>query len=114
MKQDSKRLVELWRQVLVCHIRSYTDEGHELTRFGVCWGMAGMCSRHQDNDPNCPTCQLKPEDVLPDYEKKLAEAEAAGRVICPECDYEFYLTTHDCPLCGETLSEEFLLGVGVG
>ena len=70
--------------------------------------MAGICSRHQGNDPDCAACQAEPRDLFPDWDEKLAEAEAAGRIHCPECGYEFYLTTRDCPLCGEGLPE----GVG--
>ena len=38
--------------------------------------------------------------TFPDWDKKAAEAEAAGLTTC-KCGFEYYLTTDICPLCGE-------------
>ena len=58
-----------------------------------------ICSAHQTPDPNCRLCQIKAEDVLPNYAEK--KAKAAGKHTC-KCGfvYYYYKTTDRCPLCG--------------
>ncbi len=62
-------------------------------------GINGSCSVHQTPQPDCRRCQLHPRDLFPDWDKKVAEAKAAGSMHCPECDFEFYLTSSFCPMC---------------
>ncbi|KKL72493.1 hypothetical protein LCGC14_2084390 [marine sediment metagenome] len=62
--------------------------------------MASICSKHQEADPDCDICKADIRDLLPNYDRKSAEAKAAGSIRCSKCDFEYYLTTHDCPLCG--------------
>jgi len=62
--------------------------------------MAGICSRHRDYDANCKLCNTLPQNILPDYNKKVAEAEAAGTHSCAKCGYLYYLTVDSCPNCG--------------
>ena len=64
--------------------------------------MSGICSAHQDNDPNCATCQATMKDLFPDWDKKVAEAIKAGRFQCI-CNFVYYLTTASCPLCSRVL-----------
>lgn len=61
--------------------------------------MSGICSRHQENEPTCSACQAHPSDLLPDYDRKVAEAEAVGLVTCHHCEFRYYLTTWHCPKC---------------
>lgn len=37
--------------------------------------------------------------MLPDYDRKLAEAEAAGEHTCEGCGFVFYKTVMNCPRC---------------
>ena len=70
-----------------------------------------MCSKHRGYKENCKLCNTHPRDAMrddgtkmfPGWDEKVAEAEAAGLVTCedPECEFEFYLTTDSCPLCGK-------------
>ena len=61
--------------------------------------MAGVCSRHMDTcDPDCPACNTTIRELLPDYDKKHAEALAAGQHTCI-CGFTYYFTTNLCPLC---------------
>jgi len=59
-----------------------------------------ICSRHQKYQADCKLCNANPRDLFPDWDKKVAEAEAAGLYTCV-CGYEYYLTTDSCPFCGE-------------
>jgi hypothetical protein len=61
--------------------------------------MTGICSKHQTPASDCVLCNTDIRDVLPDYDKKIAEAEAAGRHTCV-CGFEYFLTTDACPRCG--------------
>lgn len=65
--------------------------------------MAGICSRHVDAEPGCELCAIDIRDVLPDYDKKLAEAKAAGEHKC-ECGFTYFKTTDTCPLCSRARS----------
>lgn len=74
--------------------------------------MAGICSAHQGFDPDCRLCGLEGRDILPDYDAKMAEAEAAGRTTCA-CGYVHYRTISLCPLCGTpTPTHERLVPAG--
>jgi hypothetical protein len=70
-----------------------------------------ICSAHQKPDPNCRLCQLHPRDLFPDWDKKVAEAEAAGTIKCRKCGFEFYLTTDICPKCCASAKPEVLMQV---
>lgn len=59
-----------------------------------------MCSRHQTYVEDCDLCQPHPRDLFPDWDKKVAEAKAAGEIACTKCDFKYYRTTDSCPLCG--------------
>jgi hypothetical protein len=59
----------------------------------------GVCSRHKFRDPDCKACSTEPEDIFPDWEEKLAEAEAAGEVTCTACRFIYYAVVDRCPLC---------------
>ena len=61
--------------------------------------MASICSRHFEYDSECRLCHIDVRDVLPDYERKLAEAEAAGTEECVGCGFAYYRTIDSCPLC---------------
>lgn len=61
--------------------------------------MANICSRHQRYEKDCKLCNSDVRDLFPDWNDKVAEAEAAGSVTC-ECGFEYYLTVNDCPMCG--------------
>lgn len=37
--------------------------------------------------------------MFPDWERKVAEAEAAGTETCSACGFTYYRTTTCCPLC---------------
>jgi len=63
--------------------------------------MSGLCSIHGGRTvATCRACNADPRKVLPDWDKKCAEAEAAGTHRCTGCGFVFYLTTNDCPKCG--------------
>lgn len=62
--------------------------------------MAGICSRHQKRQPDCRLCNTHPRDVFPDWDKKVAEAKAAGEHTCV-CGFKYYKTIDFCPLCGK-------------
>lgn len=61
--------------------------------------MTMMCSRHQEAREGCVACHTHPRDVLPDYDAKVAEAEAAGTTMCELCGMVYYRTASICPLC---------------
>jgi len=67
--------------------------------------MAGLCSRHHPNlgvVEGCDLCHASPADLFPDWEERLAEAKAAGLHTCERCSfeyYQYYFTSHICPLC---------------
>jgi hypothetical protein len=66
--------------------------------------MAGICSAHGGEEAveGCAACHATPRDLFPnDWDRMVAEAEAAGLAVC-ECGFEFYLTTTVCPRCGST------------
>lgn len=63
--------------------------------------MSGICSRHYWHDPNCNMCTADIRDVLPDYDRKVHEAELAGIVTCGACSFKFYRTVDSCPKCCE-------------
>ncbi len=63
-----------------------------------------ICSIHHEYNKDCKLCNTHPRDVFPDWDKKVAEAEAAGKTTC-KCGFEYYLTTDSCPLCGERLKQ---------
>lgn len=65
-----------------------------------------ICSAHRRKDPNCEMCKLDIREVFPDYEKKHAEAIAAGLHKCTNCNFEYYKTTDMCPLCSHLRKEE--------
>lgn len=58
-----------------------------------------ICSHPYRKD--CPGCQITAEDLMEDpvWAEKVAEAEAAGRCKCHNCDFEYFKTTDTCPLC---------------
>lgn len=58
-----------------------------------------ICSRHQVPDPDCELCNTNIRDASPDYDEKLAEAEAAGIHTCEKCDFVYYKTVDSCPKC---------------
>lgn len=62
--------------------------------------MAKICSMHQRFDPSCKLCNTDVRDLLPDYDRKMAEAKAAGTHVCEECEFHYYKTVDLCPLCG--------------
>lgn len=64
--------------------------------------MSGICSRHQDHDPNCPLCCADIRDVIPDYDEKAVEAAATGSHTC-ECGFEFFKVVSFCPRCSRNL-----------
>jgi len=64
--------------------------------------VSGICSRHRDHDPGCPMCCADIRDVFPDYDEKVAEAEAAGLHLCA-CGFEHYRTVSFCPRCSRNL-----------
>ena len=66
--------------------------------------MSGICSRHKKHNPNCNLCNAIPQDILPDYNKKVADAEAAGTHMCTKCSYVFYLTVNYCPQCNKKIT----------
>jgi rubrerythrin len=61
--------------------------------------MAGICSKHQHFEPGCRLCAIDIRDALPGYEKKLAEAKAAGEHTCEECGFVYFKTIDVCPMC---------------
>ena len=61
--------------------------------------MAGICGRHRERVETCRLCNLTPSDILPDWDKKVAEAEAAGLHNCEHCGFTYYLTCNMCPKC---------------
>lgn len=67
--------------------------------------MSGICSKHRHHEPGCRLCGLEPRDVLPDYDRKCAEAKAAGEYQCANCEFVYYRTTDLCPLCGARREE---------
>lgn len=64
--------------------------------------MSGICSAHQHYEPSCELCNTDVREVLPDYDRKKAEAEAAGEHDC-ECGFTYYKTTSFCPKCSRNL-----------
>jgi len=64
--------------------------------------MTSICSQHQHIDPDCAACNADIRDLLPDYDKKHAEALAAGLHDC-ECGFQYYKTVSFCPLCSRNL-----------
>jgi len=69
--------------------------------------VSGLCGRHPgpDPEPGCRLCNASPTDIFPDWERKVAEAIAAGRHRCRGCSFTFYLTTDACPKCGRPAAE---------
>lgn len=67
--------------------------------------MSGICSRHRHHESGCRLCNTEARDILPDFDRKLAEAEAAGRQKCPGCGFVYYRTVEACPLCGRPRPE---------
>jgi len=66
--------------------------------------MSGICSAHRSTTPapgcaGCAACAVEPADVFPDWERKCAEAEAAGEHVCTGCKFKFYRTVRACPAC---------------
>jgi len=59
-----------------------------------------ICSQHREPDAACSLCQADIRDLLPDFDRKVAEAEAAGQQTCAACGFVYYRTTWECPLCG--------------
>jgi hypothetical protein len=60
--------------------------------------MAGLCSAHRDKVPGCAACEATIYDLLPNYDRLIAEAEVAGRHTC-ECGFVYFKTTYMCPKC---------------
>lgn len=60
--------------------------------------MSGICSVHRHTEPGCPACHAHPRDLFPDFDERLAEAEAAGEHKC-ECGFTYYRTVDSCPAC---------------
>jgi hypothetical protein len=64
--------------------------------------VAGVCSKHQRNDPDCDLCQTTVQELLgitdEQYAYMRAEAEDAGLYTC-DCGFEYYKTVDACPLC---------------
>jgi hypothetical protein len=50
--------------------------------------------------PGCAACGATPHDLFPDWDEKVAKAEAAGTYRCDNCAFVFYKTTAHCPSCG--------------
>ena len=61
--------------------------------------MSGLCSRHKHHEPGCRLCNTSPTDIFPNWEQKVAEAEAAGKHRCMGCGFVYYLTVNACPKC---------------
>lgn len=72
--------------------------------------MAGICSFHRGFDPNCDLCKTDPRHIFPDWDAKLAAAQAAGQVKCA-CGFDFFRTTHECPKCGRAADTTMILAV---
>jgi len=64
--------------------------------------VSGICSQHQGYEPSCDLCNTDIREFLPDYDKKHAEAEAAGLHKC-DCGFEHYRTISFCPMCSRNL-----------
>lgn len=69
--------------------------------------MANMCSAHHPSlgpVEGCDLCHTHPRDVFPDWDKKLAEAEARGNATCEHCGFVRYRGPDSlldcCPKCG--------------
>ncbi len=58
-----------------------------------------ICSKHQKYDKDCKLCNTDIRELLPDFDKKLAEAKAAGEHTCEKCGFVYYLTVDYCPSC---------------
>ena len=41
-----------------------------------------VCSIHQTPVADCPGCQASPQDIFPDWDEKVREAEEAGTTDC--------------------------------
>ena len=65
------------------------------------YGMVSICSAHRTRDMECPRCWVNIYNMFPDYDQKVAEAEAAGKYMCCKCNFVYYKTTDICPSCGE-------------
>lgn len=64
--------------------------------------MAGICSAHWGSSvKGCVACNSSPRDLFPDWDEKLAEAEAAGTHKCTGCGFVFYRTVDVCPKCDQ-------------
>ena len=64
-----------------------------------------LCSHHLEPVPGCRLCHAHPRDIFPDWDAKVAEAEAAGVTTCARCGFEYYRTTQHCPKCGAPRKE---------
>jgi hypothetical protein len=69
--------------------------------------MAGVCSAHFGDVPvaGCGPCHTTPGDLFPNWDEKVAEAEAKGEHTCAKCQFVFYLTVDTCPLCEHKIGE---------
>ncbi len=74
--------------------------------------MAGICSKHHPDigivegiNDKCKLCHVTPHDLFPDWDQKVAEAEAAGEVKCFVCGFKYFATTNNCPLCYLPISQ---------
>jgi hypothetical protein len=73
--------------------------------------MAGICSEHQKPHPACKLCHTHPRELFPNWDEKVAEAEAAGTTKCAKCGFEFFLTVDMCPKCAMAARPEVLMSV---
>jgi hypothetical protein len=64
-----------------------------------------MCSAHRQPMPGCVACHTQPREVFPDWDRKLAEAEASGQWQCPKDGFEWYGTIKECLICGHPQTE---------
>ena len=65
-----------------------------------------VCSIHQTPVADCPGCQDSPQDIFPDWDEKVREAEEAGTTDCEHCEFTYYKTTTSCPRCGKEQTPE--------
>jgi hypothetical protein len=66
--------------------------------------MAGICSRHPHFESGCRLCATTLRDALPGFDRKLAEAKAAGEHTCAACGFTFFKTIDVCPMCYEPVT----------
>jgi hypothetical protein len=61
----------------------------------------GICSAHQNYDPDCRLCKMNIRDLFPDWYEIMKNYKI---IKCDGCMFEYYNTVDSCPKCNKLLS----------